>query len=494
MRDIKRSSGILMHISSLPGPYGIGDFGRGAYEFVDFLVKAGQKFWQILPLGPTGFGDSPYQCFSAFAGNPYFIDLDEFIQRAYLLKEDIDGYKLGQEPDRIDYGLVYENKMKLLRRAYDKAKDSMTGELADFYEENMSWLRDFALFMAVKASFQGASWLGWEDQYREYNSRELLDYERENQDEIFFWVFTQYYFTGQWEKLKKYANERGIQIIGDLPIYVSEDSSDTWSKPDLFNIDSDLLPRAVSGYPPDNFSDGGQLWGNPIYDWNSMEDQGYQWWLERIRYSFQLFDYLRIDHFMGFENYWQVAYGSKDARDGQWVKGPGKKLFKKIKEGLGDLNIIAEDLGLITEDVKDLLEFTGFPGMKVLQFAFDPWGESEYLPHSYEKNSVVYTGTHDNPTIMDWLESASEGELNYAIEYLRLGREEGYNWGFIRGAWSSPANLAIAPMQDFLGLGGEARMNTPSSLANNWLWRLDRASLTDELAKRIGHLTRIYRR
>lgn len=494
MRKIERGSGILMHISSLPGAYGIGDFGKGAYEFADFLEKAKQKFWQILPLGVTGFGDSPYQCFSAFAGNPYFIDLDEFVEKGYLKGEEISNCDLGQNPYAVDYGLLYKNKMKLLKRAYDAAKDEIWEELMSFYEENKSWLRDFSLFMALKTKFQGVSWLQWESQYREYDSSEVLEFERENQDEVFFWVFIQRYFTSQWKNLKEYVNGKGIQIIGDLPIYVSEDSSDTWSKPELFNLDENLMPKTVSGYPPDEFSNGGQLWGNPIYDWAVMENQGYQWWIERIKYSFQLFDYLRIDHFIGFENYWEVPYGSKDAKNGQWVKGPGKKLFQKIKDVLGDLNIIAEDLGLISEDVKELMEFTGFPGMKILQFAFDPWGDSDYIPHNHGKNSVVYTGTHDNPTIVDWIGTTSEGGLNYAIEYLRLNHEEGYNWGMIRGAWSSPANLAIVPMQDFLGLGREARMNIPSTFGGNWIWRVDKSSLTDELAEKIANLSKIYGR
>jgi len=494
LKDIKRGSGILMHISSLPGKYGIGDFGKGAYEFVDFLEKAKQKFWQILPLGITGFGDSPYQCFSAFAGNLYFIDLDEFIEKGYLNEEEMGKYDLGQNPNVVDYGLLYKNKMKLLNMAYEIAKDDLEEELLLFYQENKSWLRDFALFMAIKTKFGGLSWIHWDKEYRKHNNHVVLEFERENQREIFFWVFSQYYFLSQWEKLKKYAEEKGIQIIGDLPIYVSQDSADIWSRPELFNLDENLVPKTVSGYPPDEFSEGGQLWGNPIYDWAAMEKDDYRWWIERIKYSFQLFDYLRVDHFMGFENYWEVAYGSMDAKDGQWVKGPGKKLFQKIGDSLGELNIIAEDLGLITEDVKDLMAFTGFPGMKILQFAFNPWGDNDHIPHNHERNSVVYTGTHDNPTIGQWIETVSKDQLDYAIEYLKLSEVEGYNWGMIRGAWSSIANLAIVPMQDLLGLGSEGRMNTPSTFGGNWVWRVDKSSLNDELAEKAAHLSRIYKR
>ncbi len=491
---VQRSSGILMHISSLPGEYGIGDFGKEAYNFVDFLIKAKVKNWQILPLGVTGFGDSPYQCFSAFAGNPYFIDLDELIELGYLDKEDVQRFELSKNPNLVDYGQIYKNKMELLRMAYEVAKEEIYDELKTFYIKNNSWLREFALFMAIKANRGNGLWLKWDSSFKNSKSDAVLDFEKRDEDEIYFRVFTQYFFFNQWLKLKEYANKNGVKIVGDLPIYVSEDSSDAWSNPSLFNLDATLQPITVAGCPPDSFSKTGQLWGNPIYDWDAMEEQGYKWWIQRIKHSFQLYDVLRIDHFRGFESYWEVKYGSQNAIYGKWVKGPGTKLFNKIKEELGELNIIAEDLGFLTDEVRELIKDTGFPGMKVLQFAFDSREESDYLPHNYDKNCVVYTGTHDNHTAMGWFENVPKEDFNYAIKYLKLNYDEGLNWGFIRGAWSSTAYLAIAPIQDFLGLGDEARMNTPSTIGGNWTWRINKSDLTDELARRISELNRIYGR
>lgn len=489
----ERASGILMHISSLPGKYGIGDFGPEAYSFVDFLVKAGQKNWQILPLGVTGFGDSPYQCFSAFAGNPYFIDLDEFLTRGYLTSEAVKGFDLGSNPAQVDYGQLYVNKMKALRLAYAKAKAEIWTELQDFAAVNADWLREFALFMAIKAAAK-KSWMQWSDDFRNAKSQAVADFARENQEEVYFWVFTQYFFFRQWGKLKEYANKNGIGIIGDLPIYVAEDSADVWGNPEIFHLDANLCPITVSGCPPDAFSRTGQLWGNPVSNWTAMEAQGYKWWLDRIRHSFQLYDCLRIDHFRGFESYWEVQYGAKTAEVGQWTKGPGMKLFNKIKNELGDLDIIAEDLGFLTQEVHQLIRDTGFPGMKVLQFAFDAREESDYLPHNYNRNCVVYTGTHDNHTIMGWFENIPKGDFEYAVNYLKLNYDEGFNWGYIRGAWSSVAYLAVAPMQDFLGLNDEARMNIPSTIGGNWAWRIRKADLSDALAVKIRSLTKLYGR
>lgn len=483
-----------MHISSLPGKYGIGDFGKEAYNFVDFLEKAQQKNWQILPLGVTGYGDSPYQCFSAFAGNPYFIDLDELIDLRYLYQDEVNNLDLGKNPECVDYGLLYENKMKLFRIAYGRAKENLANELRDFYLEHHDWLRDFALFMSIKAKNNNISWLHWNKSLRDFKSNEVLDFEKTNQDEIFFWVFTQYFFLKQWLKLKKYANEKGINIIGDLPIYVAEDSSDVWGNPSIFNLNKSLLPITVAGCPPDYFSANGQLWGNPIYNWEALEQQGYNWWIKRIRHSFKLFDILRIDHFRGFESYWEVEYGSETAVNGKWTKGPGIKLFNKIKDELGELNIIAEDLGFMTEDVVRLIKETGYPGMKVLQFAFDSREESDYLPHNYDKNCVVYTGTHDNDTVIGWFKEIPKEDYDFAVRYLKLDHKEGINWGLIRGAWASTAYLAIAQMQDFLGLGSEARMNIPSTLGGNWTWRVGKDMLTEELALKIAELTRTYGR
>lgn len=490
----RRSSGILMHISSLPGPYGIGDFGKGAYDFVDFLECASQKEWQILPLGITGFGDSPYQNFSVFAGNPYFIDLEEFFQKGYLNKEDIALHPLGDNPERVDYGLLYKNKTALLRIAYKRAKKEINRELEAFYEKEKTWLRDFALFMAIKKAHNDVSWLKWPQEYRNINSRAVLDFERENQDEIYFHIFVQYFFFKQWKALKNYANKKNIRIIGDIPIYVAEDSADLWRHHGLFKVDENLYPLTVAGCPPDAYSETGQLWGNPVYDWEAMERDGYTWWIDRIRASFEMYDMVRIDHFRGFEAYWEVKYGSSDAVNGKWTKGPGYKFFERIKEELGELPIIAEDLGFLTNEVYELIGKTGFPGMKVLQFAFESGAESEHLPHNYTRNCVVYTGTHDNNTIIGWVKKAGKRELLFARDYLKLSFEEGFNWGFIRGAFSSTADTCIIPMQDYLGLGDEARMNTPSTLGNNWVWRMKEDALTDELAEKIAKLTRIYGR
>lgn len=488
----KRSSGILMHISSLPGQYGIGDFGKGAYQFVDFLVKAGQKNWQILPLGITSFGDSPYQSFSAFAGNPYFIDLNEFLVNNFLDEEDIDKHNLASDESKVDYGLLYENKMELLRTAYNKSKLALGFTLKDFYNSNIDWLREFSLFMSIKAKHDNRSWHEWEPQYRKYNSQSVLKFEEDNQEEIYFWVFTQYFFYRQWNKLKEYANENDIRIIGDLPIYVSEDSSDVWSSPKYFNLDDNLIPLTISGCPPDGFTDTGQLWGNPIYDWETMEKENYQWWVKRIAHSFNLFDTLRIDHFRGFESYWEVDYGAENAVNGKWIKGPGVQLFNKIKEELGDLDIIVEDLGFNTAEVTKMVEESGFPNMKVLQFAFNPYEESEHAPHGYDKNCVVYTSTHDNQTIMGWFDSLPKDIFEYTVKYFKLNYDEGLNWGVIRGAWASTANLAIASMQDLLGLDDKARMNTPGTMDDNWSWRVKEEQLTDEIANKMKNITEVF--
>lgn len=488
----KRSSGILMHISSLPGDYGIGDFGKEAYRFVDFLVKSKQRNWQILPLGVTGYGDSPYQCFSAFAGNPYFIDLNEMLINHFINQEDLKKYYISDDDTKVNYSLLYKNKMKLLRIAYTNSKTQLFDELRYYYITNIDWLREFVLFMSIKAKHNNVSWYEWAPQYKVYNSEAVSSFEEENQDEIYFWVFTQYYFTRQWNRLKEYANAKGIKIIGDLPIYVSEDSSDLWSNPEYFQLDENLVPKTVAGVPPDGFTDTGQLWGNPIYEWEAMENDGYKWWLRRIEHSFKLYDTLRMDHFRGFESYWEVEYGSENAIRGKWVKGPGMKLFDKIKEELGELDIIVEDLGYSTPEVTKLVKDSGFPNMKVLQFAFNPYDESQHAPHSFDKNCVVYTSTHDNQTIIGWFDTLPKDIFQYSVKYLKLNYDEGLNWGVIRGAWASTANLAIATMQDFLGLDDKARMNVPGSLGDNWTWRLRKGQLTDDLAYRIRELTKMF--
>ncbi|MGM0396615.1 MAG: 4-alpha-glucanotransferase [Bacillota bacterium] len=491
----KRKSGILMSVSSLPGDYGIGDFGKEAYSFVDFLHKSRQKNWQILPLGVTGYGDSPYQCISSFAGNPYFIDLDELIDKGYITREEVLAENLGGNPERVQYGKLYHGKYSILRKAYNRSKEELWPELKSFYDANRFWLREFSLFMTIKALQGNKAWQLWEKELKDYNSSKVNNLEVKEEERLFFWVFTQYLFMKQWKKLKEYANKRGIRIIGDLPIYVSGDSSDIWANPYLFKLDKDFEPITLAGVPPDYFTSTGQLWGNPVYDWDAVEKNGYNFWIKRIQHSFKLYDTLRIDHFRGFESFWEVPAGSIDAVKGKWVKGPGMKLFDKIRDELGELDIIAEDLGFQTDKVVQLIKDTGFPGMKILQFAFDPEEDSDYLPHNHERNSIIYTGTHDNKTVRDWIGTAPLKEKRYAIQYLKLDDDvEGYNWGLIRGAWCTGAYLAIAQMQDFLDLGEESRMNTPATLGDNWTWRVRKSDLNKGLAERIALLTRIYRR
>jgi len=491
---IKRGSGILLHITSLPSPYGIGTFGKDAFEFVDFLERAGQKYWQILPLGMTSYGDSPYQSFSAYAGNPYFIDLDLLISDGLLSKDELVDIDFGDDEGRVDYERLFLNRMPLLRRVYDNAKQKMKAEILEFKERNINWIDDYSLYMAVKTEFGLRSWQEWDKDIR-LRKPEAIKYYKDNfEDEINFWIYLQYEFFKQWNRLKKYANDKGIKIIGDIPIYVAEDSADIWANSELFLLDTENRPIKVAGCPPDAFSETGQLWGNPIYNWGMMEKRGFDWWVKRIKGNYRLYDIIRIDHFRGFESYWEVPYGEKTAVNGKWVKGPGMKLFNAIKKELGDIDVIAEDLGFLTKEVLDFRKESGYPGMKVLQFAFDTREESDYLPHNYDKNCVVYTGTHDNDTVDGWFQNANRDDVKHAIKYLNLNKEEGYNWGFIRGAWSSVANLAIAQMQDFLGLGTEARMNIPSTLGGNWLWRLKKGELTEDLADKIYQITKLYGR
>lgn len=491
-----RGSGVIMHIASLPGEYGIGTFGKRAYEFSDFLKKAGQKYWQILPLGQTGYGDSPYQSFSAFAGNPYFIDFDILKDEGLLNAEDYNTTNFGDDKEKIDYGLMFTKKMDVLRIAYNNSKDKDISYKKEFEEQEKDWLDDYALYMALRYKFNFKSWQEWDDDIKLRNVNGIEKYKNDLKDEIGYWKFLQYEFFKQWDALKKYTNDLGIKFIGDLPIYVSEDSADVWSNPDIFLLDKESLkPLKVSGCPPDTFSKTGQLWGNPIYDWKYLEEIEYNWWVERVRKSLRLYDVIRIDHFRGFEAFWSIPYGSKTAENGEWVKGPEMKLFNKIKEELGDVDIIAEDLGFLTEDTIKFREETGYPGMKVLEFAFDGNNKNTFLPHNYDKNFIAYTGTHDNDTVRGWVEvTGNEFEVKNAIDYLRLTEEEGYNWGFIRGAWSSVAKVSIALMQDFLNLGNESRINFPSTIGENWRWRAKDGVFTDELADKIYKLTKIYGR
>lgn len=492
---MSRKSGIIMHISSLPEKYGIGTLGKCAYEFADFLKKAGQQYWQILPMGPTSYGDSPYQSFSAFAGNPYFIDFDLLKQEGILEEKDYIHRNYGTHSNYVDYERLFIERLEVLKIAYENAKDVLVQELVQFKQENGAWLEDYALYMAIKYRQGLRSWQEWDISLKTRKLGVLEECKQILKEEINFWVFVQYLFYKQWHALKKYVNSLGISFIGDLPIYIATDSADAWANSNYFQLDQEKAPIVVAGCPPDAFSSTGQLWGNPIYDWDYLENTNYQWWIDRIRASFCLYDVIRIDHFRGFESYWEIPYGDKTAENGRWVKGPGMKLFKAIENELGDINVIAEDLGYLTEDVKSFLKESGYPGMKVLQFAFDSSGKSDYLPHNYIKNSIAYTGTHDNDTVMGWFETTGDKqEVSYAKRYLKLDEEEGYHWGFIRGVWSSTSNIAIAQMQDFLGVGNEARMNLPSTIGNNWKWRVSKEMLTDALAQKIYELTKLYGR
>lgn len=490
----KRSSGVLLHISSLPGKYGIGDFGKYAYKFVRLLAKSKTKYWQILPLGITGFGDSPYQSFSAFAGNPYFIDLDELIERGWLSQVEVDGADLGDNPEKVDFSKLYRNKMPLLKLAYERAGEGIVSELKQFLSLHEDWLPDFALYMAIKQEQGGVSWMEWPAEYR-FREPDALDaFYSTHEDEVFFWVFTQYLFFTQWGKLKKYANDRDIKIMGDIPIYVAEDGADIWSQPELYKLDDNLKPTVVAGVPPDMMSATGQLWGNPIYNWGAMKQEGYRWWIRRVEESFNLYDTVRIDHFRGFESYWEVPAGDETAENGEWVQGPGMELFSAVKNALGEKDIVAEDLGFLTEKVYGLIEDTGYPGMKVLQFGFDPGEDSEYLPHNYSKHSIAYTGNHDTQTMQGWLLDAEGKTYKKAVDYLNLTAEEGYVNGCIRGVFASPSYLAVIPVQDLLGLGDEARFNVPSTIGDNWDWRISKGVLKKKLAKKLKRLNRLYGR
>ena len=487
---------MLMPVSALPGAYGIGCFSKEAYEFVDILKEAGQKLWQILPLGQTGYGDSPYQSFSTFAGNPYFIDLETLIEDELLTKEECDQADFGENEEEIDYEKIYNARFKVLKLAYARAKKNGLMEskaYRTYLEEEKAWLADYALYMAVKDSFDGKSWDQWEEDIRLRKPEAIAAYQEQLSAEIDFYEFLQYLFAGQWAGLKTYANEQGIEIIGDIPIYVAFDSADTWANPKLFQLDEENLPVAVAGCPPDAFSATGQLWGNPLYGWDYHKKTGYDWWMKRVACCFKLYDIIRIDHFRGFDEYYSIPYGDTTARNGHWEKGPGIALFEAAKNRLGELNIIAEDLGYITDSVKKLVADSGFPGMKVLEFAFDSREKSDYLPYTYEKNSVVYTGTHDNETIAGWYAGLDKSDLKMCTDYMNIDRIPGkeYHWDFIRLAMLSVSDLCVIPIQDYLGLDNRARINHPSTLGTNWRWRLAKGQLSASLLKEIREMTRI---
>ena len=486
-----RGSGILMHITSLPGPYGIGTMGRESYKFVDFLKKAGQKHWQILPLTPTGYGDSPYQSCSAYAGNHYLIDLDMLVEEGLLLPEEITACNWGDREDRVDFGLLYENRLPLLKKAFSRFADWTALEF--FSLKNGNWLPDFALFMALKESHGGAPWYEWEAPLKRRDPDAIWQARRELKEEIRFYTFVQYLFHTQWEALRSYAHENGISIIGDVPIYVPYDSADVWSSPEWFWLDENLTPVAVAGCPPDCFNEDGQLWGNPLYLWDLHKKDGFSWWIQRLKGATARYDVIRIDHFRGFAGYYAVPYGAEHARDGQWLPGPGMDFINKVKAAFPDTEMIAEDLGLLTPDVHQLRDDSGYPGMKVLAFAFDADSNNEYLPHTYKPNTVCYTGTHDNMPLGQWFAESGEKTVTFAKAY--LGEPADPVWGMIRLCMASVSELSVVLMQDYLRLGGEGRMNFPGTRTDkNWTWRAKPGFATDALAEKIENLTRTYGR
>ncbi len=491
-----RTSGILMPVASLPSPYGIGTLGQAARDFVSFLAQAGQTHWQVLPVGPTGFGDSPYQSFSSFAGNPYFIDLDDLARDGLLLPQEYRHLTWGDDPSEVDYGLVYHQRFPVLRRAVVRLQTMQPQALAQFCRTQQDWLEPYARFMAFKEHFGGGPWSEWPDSIRRRDPQAVEELAHELASQISFWKGVQYLFFHQWSALKAFANGLGISIIGDLPIYVSGDSADVWADPGQFQLDEDLHPTEVAGCPPDGFSEDGQLWGNPLFDWDGMAKGSYAWWMRRIAFQFTIYDVLRIDHFRGFDSYYAIPAGDENARRGRWRPGPGIAFFNVLKETLGDRPIIAEDLGFLTPSVHQMLADTGYPGMKVLEFAFDrrDSGQNLYLPHNYPVNCIAYVGTHDNDTALGWTHTADPEDVAVAREYLNLTEDEGISWGMMRGIWASAAQYTIVQMQDVLGLDSVGRINTPSTTGDNWKWRATPGYLNPELAQRLYRMTKLYGR
>ena len=493
----KRQSGVLMHISSLPGKYGIGSFGQSAYDFVDFLVRTKQRYWQILPLGTTSYGDSPYQSFSAFAGNTYFIDFDILIEEGLLNESDVKGADFGDDPRKVDYAKIFDARRPIMEKAvarFLKADD--LSDYESFVEQNAAWLEVFAEYMAIKEHFDNLAWTEWPDEaIRRREAASLASYREKLADKLTYHRVTQYLFFKQWLRLKAYANEHHIEIVGDMPIYVAADSADVWAQPHFFKTDAVGKPTCVAGCPPDEFSETGQLWGNPIYDWEAMDKDGYAWWIERLRESFKIYDIVRIDHFRGFESYWEVPADSETSATGKWVKGPDYKLFAAVKEALGDLNIIAEDLGFMTDEVIELRERTGFPGMKILQFAFNPDDESIDSPHLAPNNSVMYTGTHDNNTVLGWYkDEIDDATRQYMAQYTNRKEYETVPHAMLRTIFASVSFMAIATMQDLLELDSAARRNYPSTIGGNWTWRMTAEELNPIVEGELYSLTKTYRR
>jgi 4-alpha-glucanotransferase len=494
-----RSSGILLHPTSLPGRYGIGDFGDAAYQFVDFLVNSKQSLWQILPLGPTGYGDSPYQCFSAFAGNPLLISPDLMVRDGYLPAEAVQNVP-PFPTNLVEFGDVIPYKNELLHAAYEHFSTNGTPAqkeaFAQFCQEHADWLDDFALFMALKQvhmSHEGGVWNTWPEDIAQRQPKAMAAWSKKLADEVAVHKFGQFVFFDQWFRLKKYANERGIKIVGDIPIFVAFDSADVWANPGLFYLDEKGAPTVIAGVPPDYFSPTGQRWGNPLYRWDKMKENGYAWWAKRLEMSFKLADIVRIDHFRGFEAYWEIPAEEETAVVGQWVKGPDADFFQAMQDKLGELPLIAEDLGVITPEVVALRDRFDFPGMKILQFAFGGERNSNFLPHFFPHNCVVYTGTHDNETVVGWYHGAEEWERDHLRRYLAVDGHD-IAWDMIRLAWMSVADMALTTMQDLFGLGNEARMNFPGKVGGYWRWRFESHMLTDYISGRLREYSELYGR
>ncbi len=483
-KKFERGAGILMPISSLPSKYGIGTLGKEAYRFADWLKLAGQKYWQVLPVGPTGFGDSPYQSFSAFAGNPYFIDLDILVEDGLISENELLSIKWCDTEDKVNYSYIFANRFAVLKKAFQNSNHRDTEEYRQFVDSNSYWLQDYSLFMALKEHFHNCDWTGWDDDIRLRNSEAVDRYSSELSEQIDFWKFCQYIFYKQWNKLKRYVNELGIKIIGDVPLYVALDSADAWANGELFDMDELRRPVNVAGVPPDYFSQDGQLWGNPLYNWKRMEEDGFSWWRKRIEALSKLYDVIRIDHFIGIARYYAIPMGSSNAINGMWKEGPARKLTEVINDSVGEARIIAEDLGVIMPEVRELMENSGWPGMKVLLFAFDSGPTNEYLPHNYKTdNCVLYGGTHDNDTIVGYINKLSDDRLKQILEYLSISDKKDIPRALIKAGYASIASLSVFQMQDVLGLDDSARMNTPAVLGDNWSWRMLPHMLSDEDAK-----------
>lgn len=492
--SIKRSCGVLLPLFSLPSENGIGTLGRAAYEFVDFLAGAGQSWWQILPVGPAGSGDSPYQSFSSFAGNAYFIDLDMLVDDGLLTKDEIEAINWGSDAESVDYDALRKNRMPLLRRAARRGLARENARFEAFCRDNARWLSDFALYMALKEHFSGSAWYEWPEDIRLHRIDAVEKYSDELREDVSFFSYVQYLFYSQWSALRGYAKKNGIGIIGDMPIYVALDSADVWAEPEFFLLDEKNVPVEVAGVPPDYFSANGQLWGNPLYDWDAMRRDGYGWWIRRVDGASRLYDALRIDHFRAFESYWAVPNGAESAKQGQWRPGPGMDLVGRLTAWFNNVRFIAEDLGVLTPEVHKLLSDSGLPGMKVLEFAFDPESLSDYLPHRYSENCVCYAGTHDNNTLRGWIDEEKPETLAFAREYLGTDDEADLADAVLRAGMRSKAELFIAQMQDWLGLGAPSRMNIPGTVGGNWAWRMAPGSASKALAEKMRRMACIYER